>query len=57
MEDVKPRSVPQKKGLRVEDFANFIETEFDSGVDYLPNNYKEIILNRQWIVNLCNYFI
>ena len=57
MEDVKPRSVPQIKGLRVEDFVNFIETEIDSGVDYLPNNYKEITLNRQWIVNLCNYFI
>ena len=57
MEDVKPRSVPQIKGLRVEDFVNFIETEIDSGVDYLPNNYKEIALNRQWIANLCNYFI
>ena len=52
-----PRSVPQKKGLRVEDFVSFIETEVDYGVDYLPKNYKEITLNRQWIVNLCTLSI
>ena len=42
-----PRSVPQIKGLTVEDFVNFIETEVDYGVHYLPKNYKEITLNRQ----------
>ena len=52
-----PRSVPQIKGLTVEDFVSFIETEVDYGVDYLPKNYKEITLNRQWIVNLCNLSI
>ena len=57
MEQVKPRSVPQIKGLRVEDFVYFIETEVDNGIDYLPQNYKEITLNRQWIVNLCTLFI
>ena len=56
MEQVKPRSVPQIKGLRVEDFINFIESEVEDGVDYLPENYKEVTLNRQWIANLCKYF-
>ena len=41
-----PRSVPQIKWLRVEDFAKFIENEIKKGIDYLPANYKEIILNR-----------
>ena len=27
MEEIKPRSVPQIKGLRVEDFVHLIETE------------------------------
>ena len=57
MEQVKPRSVKQIKGLRVEDFVYFIETEVDNGIDCLPQNYKEITLNRQWIVNLCTLFI
>ena len=57
MEQVKPRSVPQIKELRVEDFVYFIETEVDNGIDYLPQNYKEITLNRQWIVNLCTLLI
>ena len=57
MENVKPKSVPQIKGLRVEDFVNFIVNEVDNGVDYLPENYKEVALNRQWIVNLCKYFL
>ena len=54
MEEIKPRSVPQIKDLRVEDFAYFIETEVDNGVEYLPENYKEVTLNRQWI-NLCMF--
>ena len=57
MEDIMPRSVPQIKGLGVEDFVCFIETEVDYGVDYLPKNYKEITLNRQWIVNFCTFSI
>ena len=52
-----PGSVPQIKGLTVEDFVNFIETEVHYGVDYLPKNYKEIALNRQWIVHLCTLSI
>ena len=59
MENVKPWSVPQIKGLRVEDFVNFIVNEVDNGVDHSPENYKEAALNRQWIVNLCksnNFF-
>ena len=36
MEDIKPRVVPQIKGLRVEDFFHFIETEVDGSVDFLP---------------------
>ena len=57
MEQVKPRSVPQIKELRVEDFVYFIKTEVDNGIDYLPQNYKETTLNRQWIVDLCTLFI
>ena len=57
MEDVKPRAVPQIKGLRVEDFVHFIETEVDGGVDFLPQNYQEITLNRQWIINLCKFSV
>ena len=57
MEEIKPRSVPQIKGLRVEDFINFIETEIVGGEDYLPENYKEITLNRQWISNLCKILL
>ena len=44
------RSIPQINGLRVE---NFIETETGQGTEYLPENYKEITLNRQWVANLC----
>ena len=51
--EVKPRSVQQTKGLRVEDFVYSIETEVDNRTDYLNQNYKEITLNSQWIVNLC----
>ena len=54
MNQVKTRSVPQIKGLRVEDFIYFIEIEIDDGTDYLPENYKEINLNRQWLANICN---
>ena len=57
MNEVKTRSVPQIKGLRVEDFIYFIENEANSGVDYLPENYKEINLNRQWLANICNIII
>ena len=53
MDEIKSISVPQIKGLRVEDFINFIETEILDGVDYLPENYREITLNRQWIANIC----
>ena len=38
-EDIMLISVPQIKGLTVEDFVCFIETEVDYGVDYLPKNY------------------
>ena len=41
------RSVPQINGLRVENFIDFIETETGQGTEYLPENYKEITLNRQ----------
>ena len=51
------RSVPQIKGLRVDDFVSFIETEVDYEVDYLTKNYKEITLNSQWIINLCTLSI
>ena len=37
-----PRSVPQIKGLTVEDFVSFIETEVDYGVDYLPKTTKKL---------------
>ena len=57
MNEVKTRSVPQIKGLRVEYFIYFIENETNSGVDYLPENYKEINLNRQWLANICNIII
>ena len=53
MNEVKTRSVPQIKGLRVEDFIYFIENETDEGIQNLPKNYKEIVLNRQWLINLC----
>ena len=53
MNEVKPRVVPQIKGLRVEDFANSVENEIEDEIDYFPENYKEITLNRQWISNLC----
>ena len=32
MNEIKARSVPQIKGLRVEDFIYFIENETDNGV-------------------------
>ena len=54
LNEVKPRSVPQINGLRVENFVDFIENETVHGIDFLPENYKEITLNRQWIANLCN---
>ena len=57
MEQVKPKLVPHIKGLRIEDFVYFIETQVDNGIDYLPQNYKEITLNRQWIINLCTLLI
>ena len=37
-----PRSVPQIKGLRVEDFVSFIETEVHYGVHYLPKTTKKL---------------
>ena len=43
MNDIKTRTVPQIKGLRVEDFIYFIENETDNGVQYLLENYKEIV--------------
>ena len=53
MNEVKVRSVPQIKGLRVEDFIFFIENETEGGTDYLPEKYKEMTINRQWLANLC----
>ena len=38
-----PRSVPQIKGLTVEDFVCFIETEVDYGVHYLPKLQRNYI--------------
>ena len=32
MDEIKPKVVPQIKGLRVEDFIRFLETETDNGV-------------------------
>ena len=57
MNEIKTRSVPQIKGLRVEDFIYFIENETDNGVQYLPENYREMVLNRQWLINLCNNIV
>ena len=57
MEEIKPRSVPQIKRLRVEDFVYFIETEVANGTDYLPENYKEVTLKGKWISNLCILFL
>ena len=37
-----PRSVPQIKGLTVEDFVCFIETEVHYGVHYLPKTTKKL---------------
>ena len=42
-----PISVPQIKGLTVEDFVCFIETEVDYGVHYLPKLQKKL----HWIGN------
>ena len=56
MDEIKTRIVPQIKGLKVEDFVRFLETETDNGVEYLPQNYKELIMNRQWLINLCKSF-
>ena len=44
MNQVKTRSVPQIKGLRVEDFIYFIENETDDGTDYLQRITKKLIL-------------
>ena len=41
MENIKPRSVPHIKGLRVEDFIHFIETEVLDGLDYLPETIEK----------------
>ena len=49
MEEVKPRSVPQIKGLRVEDFVDFIENETEDGVNYLSENYRQITM--KWKVD------
>ena len=57
IEQVKSISVPQIKGLRVEDLDYFIETKVDNGIDYLSQIYKETTLNRKWIVNLCTLLI
>ena len=57
MEEIKQWVVPQIKGLRVEDFISFLESEVDEGIDYMPQNYKEITLNRQWIANLCKILL
>ena len=40
MNEVNPRSVPQIKVTRVEDFIYFIENEIEGGIDYLPEKYK-----------------
>ena len=48
-----PRSVPQIKGLRVEDFVCFIETEVDYGVDYLPKTTKKL----HWIGNRLSIYV
>ena len=57
MGGVKSRVVPQIKGLRVEDFMNFVENEIEVGIDYLSENYKKITLNKQWFANLCRQML
>ena len=47
MDEIKPKVVPQIKGLRVENFIRFFETETDNGVTYLPKNYKELTMVHQ----------
>ena len=53
MSEVKLKSVPKIKYLRVEDFAYFIENKTEGRIDYLPEKFKEMSINRQWEVNLC----
>ena len=48
-----PRSVPQIKGLTVEDFVCFIETEVDNGVDYIPKTTKKL----HWIGNRLSIYV
>ena len=55
LNELKPRSVPQINGLRVENFIIFIKTETDNGINFLPVNYKDVSLNSQWIANLCKF--
>ena len=57
MYEANTRSVSQIKGLRVEYFIYFIENETENEIQYLPENYREMVLNRQWIINLCNNYI
>ena len=47
------RSVPQIKGLTVEDFVSFIEAEVDYGVHYLPKTAKKL----HWIGNRLSIYV
>ena len=47
MDEINSKIVTQIKGLRVNDFVRSLETESKNGVEYLPQNYKELIMSRQ----------
>ena len=53
MNKVKVRSVPYIDSLRIENMIWFLKNLWEDGLSYLPNDYKKISINRQWIVKLC----
>ena len=46
--------LPHIKGLRTEDLVNFLVDD-SQWENYLPSNYNETVLYRDWVGNLCKY--
>ena len=49
-DEIKTQIIPKIKGVRIDNFVRFLETETENEVNYLPYNYKELTMNRQWII-------
>ena len=50
------KSVPHIEGLTVEIFIWFIKNKCEDALDYLPDDFEERSINRQWLANLLEMF-